>query len=188
MKNEQVKQIIRLSVFPALLMILGLVLAINPDSAAALVSKVLAWILILCGSARILVILIDRDSHNAGAWLWSAAFLCGGFFLLRHSMILAKGLGIVLGILLAAEGADGLRTGLRLKSAGGSFPAGLILSIATFAAGCILIFVPLTASRLTFTVCGVVLVAVGAVSLVSRILDFRHFDPPDAPNIIDADE
>lgn len=188
MNKEQIKRILNLCVFPALLIVLGLVLALRPDSAVALLTRVLGWILILCGVGKVLTILAFRDYYGLGGWLWAAVFLAGGIFFLTDPLILAKSIGLVVGILLVVEGVDGLRTALRLKAIGLSYLAGLILGVVTLAAGIVLILVPMTASRVALTVCGVVITIVGIVNLIGRIRDIRRLDAPDNPNIIDADE
>ena len=159
MKKEQIKHMINLCFFPVLLIVLGLVLALRPDSAVALLTRVLGWILILGGVGKVLAILAFRDYY-----------------------------GLVVGILLIVEGVDGLRTALRLKAVGLPYLTGLILGIVTLAAGMVLILVPMTASRVAITICGVVITIVGIVNLVGRIRDIRRLDAPDDPDIIDADE
>ena len=188
MKKEQIKHMINLCFFPVLLIVLGLVLALRPDSAVALLTRVLGWILILGGVGKVLAILAFRDYYGLVGWLWAAVFLATGIFFLTDPLILAKSIGLVVGILLIVEGVDGLRTALRLKAVGLPYLTGLILGIVTLAAGMVLILVPMTASRVAITICGVVITIVGIVNLVGRIRDIRRLDAPDDPDIIDVDE
>ena len=46
MKKEDILSLIRLILAPVLVILLGLVLIFNPDSASALISRILGWILI----------------------------------------------------------------------------------------------------------------------------------------------
>lgn len=188
MKKEHIRQLVNLSIYPVLLMILGLVLAINPDSTTALVTRLLAWGLLICGGVKILVILLDRDDSDLGGWLWAVGFLAAGLFLLRNPLLLAKAVGLVAGLLMAGEGIRNIRKALGRKTAGVSYLAGLILGVATLAAGCVLVLAPLTVSRLAVSVCGIVLIAVGLVNLLSRIRGFRLLGEPKNSHIIDADE
>lgn len=188
MKKERIKKRVKLLAFPVLLMVLGLVLAINPDSTTALVTKILAWFFILCGVLRILEILTSRSVYEISSWIWAAVWLCAGLFLLKNPLILAKSFGLVLGIMLLVYGADGLYTALRLKAAGIPCTPSVILSAVIAMAGLVLILVPMTASRLVITVCGLVLIFVGVISLLDRIRDIRRLEAPDESNIIDADE
>ena len=49
-----------------------------------------------------------------------------------------------------------------------------------------LILLPMTASRLVFSLCGAVVAVIGVVMLVDRIRSRRWLDNGDDPNIIDA--
>lgn len=62
---------------------------------------------------------------------------------------------------------------------------GRILAVVTALVGVMLIFLPLTASRMVFSVCGIVVLVVGGGMLWERIWE-RKFMEGDDPNIIDA--
>ena len=50
----------------------------------------------------------------------------------------------------------------------------------------ILILLPMTASRLVFTLCGIAVLVIGGVMLLDRIRGRRWLHEGDDPNIIDA--
>ena len=52
--------------------------------------------------------------------------------------------------------------------------------------GAILILLPMTTSRVVFSICGLVVLLIGIVMLVDRIRKRRLLEPKDDPNIIDA--
>ncbi len=62
---------------------------------------------------------------------------------------------------------------------------GKILAVVTALVGVMLIFLPLTASRMVFSVCGIAVLVVGGGMLWERIWE-RKFMEGDDPNIIDA--
>ena len=66
-----------------------------------------------------------------------------------------------------------------------TLPQGKILAVVTALVGVMLIFLPLTASRMVFSVCGIVVLVVGGGMLWERIWE-RKFMEGDDPNIIDA--
>ena len=49
MKKKDVQSMVRLMLTPVLMVILGIVLVVRPDSASALVGKVLGWVLLVVG-------------------------------------------------------------------------------------------------------------------------------------------
>ena len=57
---------------------------------------------------------------------------------------------------------------------------------AATAIGAVLILMPMSASRLVFTLCGIAVLVIGVVMLLDRIRGRRLLDEGDAPNIIDA--
>ena len=49
MKKKDMQSMVRLMLTPVLMVILGIVLVVRPDSASALVGKVLGWVLLVVG-------------------------------------------------------------------------------------------------------------------------------------------
>ena len=60
-----------------------------------------------------------------------------------------------------------------------------MLSVVTAVMGLMLILLPMTASRMVFSLCGVVLLVVGGGMLAERIWEKKNWEDDD-PNIIDA--
>ena len=60
-----------------------------------------------------------------------------------------------------------------------------MLSILTAVLGLVLILMPMTASRMVFSLCGVVILAVGGGMLAERVWEKKNGEDDD-PNIIDA--
>ena len=139
MNRNQLKNLWRLYSAPVMLVIFGLILVFSPDSAIALVTKLLAWIFIAFGVISIITTLSDREAGNPVKWLWPvAALLVGGYFL-RNPLVLANVLGRVIGAIIFFEGLDDLKKS-RSK----------ILPTITMAVGVILFLLPRT---LTSTWC-----------------------------------
>ena len=47
--KDTILSVLRLIATPVLLMVLGLILLIHPDSASALVAQILGWVLVIAG-------------------------------------------------------------------------------------------------------------------------------------------
>lgn len=174
MKKNPVFSLLRQFSLPVLLIFLGLVLVILPDSAAVLVSAIIAWVLAMGGVAYLLFSLVSlrRVTHA----LTGAVCLLLGAFLLKNPLFLARNLGRVLGILLAVEGIDSLT----------KYNSGRFMGLAALVGAFLLLTAPMTASRMVFRLCGLLLVAIAAGQILMQ-LRFRRFQKEDDdPNIIDA--
>ena len=93
-----------------------------------------------------------------GANIWVAIALIGGF------TFCFCGLGVRIGSFLGAK--------LEKKS--------------QILGGAILILLPMTASRLVFTLCGIAVMAIGGKMLYDRLRSRRWLEEQEDPNIIDA--
>ncbi len=175
MKKKDIFPLISALIFPAVLIVLGLILLINPDSASVLTAKLLGWGLLAAGIG-FAAAAFTRPVGTAGNVLAAAACLIVGSWLLKNPLLLARSAGRLVGILLAIRGVrDLLQSGYRQ----GKF---LALAMAVF--GVVLIVLPMTTSRLVFSACGLVVLLAGAVMLVDRIRRLSGGDSD--PNIIDA--
>ena len=109
----------------------------------------------------------------------SRGFLIVGSILGTRPLLLAAFAGRIIGLLLLADGLADLinahRRGIR-----GLMP--LIIAIL----GGILLLMPMTASRLVFRLCGLVVLVIGGAMLFDRIRHPRLSRGKDDPNIIDA--
>ena len=163
---------------PVILILLGLILCFSPDSATTLLIKILGWILIasaagLCISA----VMIPGSMWGRGI----GALICGGagIYMVTHPLALAAWFGRLIGLILLLQGIQDI---IYQKVRTGS----VFLPILTAMVGAVLVVLPMTTSRLVFTIAGIVVLIIGIFMLVDR---FRHpagFHEPEDPNIIDA--
>ncbi len=161
---------------PVLLMVLGAVLIVNPDSASALIARIIGWLVMLVGIGFVIAAVFSRQ--KAGKII--GAVVCFGLsgWLLANPLLLAAGIGRVLGIVIAARGARDVLLAER-------YHENLILPVVTAVIGAVLIFLPLTTSRLVFSICGGVILCIGAAMAADRLKRHRYLEPGDS-NIIDA--
>ena len=162
---------------PVALIVLGAVLLLFPDSASVLVAKVLGWAMVIAGVV-FAVSAIAAPGGTAGKVLGAVVCLAVGGWLVKNPLVLAKGVGRFVGILLAIRGVQDL-----FQSVTGQ---GKLLAVVTAAMGAILILLPMTTSRVVFSICGLVVLLIGIVMLADRIRKRRLLEPKDDPNIIDA--
>lgn len=160
---------------PAALMIMGLILLLNPDSLSALISTVLGWALLLAGVGFLAAAVLNRFGTLSSVVGGLVCFSLGGW-LLRHPLVLAAGIGRIAGILLIIRGAQ--------EWFDSRLPQGRLLAAISVVLGILLVVLPMTASRVVFSLCGLGVLIVGAVMLVERLRDSGG--PKNPPDIIDA--
>lgn len=178
MKKRDILSLLYQLASPVLLILLGLVLLFNPDSASAMISRLLGWVLTLVGiGIGIFAILDRRNAVTRG--ILSVGCVCIGGWLLANPLLLAAGIGRILGILIAVRG---IRDLFLSKNRG----HGQLLAIITAVVGIVLIVLPMTTSRLVFRVCGVVILLIGGAMLLDRLKDRRYLEDGGDPDIIDA--
>lgn len=171
------KQTFQLLFTPVVLILLGLILLINPDSASALIGKLLGWALVLCGAVAAYI--AGTTASGRPLKILSAVVLLGaGIWLLKTPLGLAAALGRVVGILIALRGIQDLRSCLQ-------WGYGMPMALVTTVIGILLLLVPMTASRLLMMGCGVLVLLVGIANLMERLGKRRHPESSD-DNIIDV--
>ena len=164
---------------PVLMGILGVILLFNPDSASALIAKIAGWVLLIaCGISAVSFFL---DSVRSGKLLVSIAGALAGLWLLGNPMVLASALGRFAGVLLLYRGLRDLWEYRQYRGTGKVPIVGILAAII----GVVLFFLPLSASRLLFSLVGLVLIAVAIAEIYDRLKIRRLLDDGD-PNIIDA--
>lgn len=176
MKKKDLEYILNTFTMPVLLMVLGLVLLLNPDSAAVLIARILGWILSLAGIGYGIYAFIGETRRRTGRIVAAVVCLVLSSVLHANPLILARNIGRVLGILLALEGAQ-----ILLKSTGSR-----MLGILTLVGAVILVMAPLAASRLVFSLCGLILLCIGGAQLLERLRKKKLGKGTDKPDIIDA--
>ena len=177
MKKRDILSLLYQLASPAALMVLGLILFLSPDSASALIAKLIGWGLTLVGIAVGIAAIVDRKGAVGKG---VAAVLCvlAGGALSANPLILAAGIGRLLGILIAARG---LRDLFLARNNGYGQPLALITTIV----GILLILLPMTTSRLVFRICGIVILLIGGAMLLERLKNHRYLEGGDK-DIIDA--
>lgn len=178
MKQQKWFDYVKIFLSPVLLVVLGIILIVNPDSAAALVAKVLAWALVLVGTGLGLKNLLGSEDRRIGQIVAAAICLIVGLWMLSNPLVLAKSIGRVLGLFIFLQAAD-----FRDRGRGIS-----LVSLAAAILGLILFLVPMTTSRILFTVVGIVVLVIGVTELVSRLRARKLLDGGDDPDIIDVDK
>lgn len=161
MKKQEIYSLVKLLLAPVLVILLGLILVINPDSATALISKVLGGILILMAIGTGLGAIFNEQGR-IGKGILAVILAVAGGWLNSNPLALAAWIGRIIGILLAIDGVQDI---LELRKQGKTFLLPLIIT----AVGAVLVLMPMTTSRLVFTLCGVVVLVIGVVMLLDRL-------------------
>lgn len=171
---------LRLLASPALTVILGLILLLNPDSASALVGKILGWVAVLTALA---------EAFGGGKNSAVKAILFGivGVLVLRDPLYVAKILGRVLGLALFMWGFGGISRAWRVRGELSVTP-GTVLSVAVALIGLVLFFVPMTTSRLVLSGLGVLMIGIGVAEGYDRLRDKKQLEEGSDPNIIDVEK
>lgn len=177
MKKRDLLSLVYQLASPVALILLGLVLIFNPDTASALIARLLAWGMLLAGIGIGIAAIVSKRGQ-VGKGVAAVGCVSIGGFLMRNPLVLAAGIGQLLGILLILRGGRDVM----LSNRSGH---GRILAILTTVVGVVLTVLPLTTSRLVFSLCGVAVLGIGAAMLIDRLKNRRYLEDRD-PNIIDA--
>lgn len=175
MKKTDFSHLIRLYAMPALLTVLGAVLLLNPDSAAIVIARILGWVLSVSGAGYGIFAILGSSQKKTVRTVTAVFCLILGSVLLANPLILARNIGRVLGILLAAEGGQILH-----KHSGSS-----TLGVLTLVGAVVLLLAPMAASRLVFSLCGLILVCIGVAQLLDRTRR-KKLQSREKKDIIDA--
>ena len=151
--KDTILSVIRLIATPVLLMVLGLILLIHPDSASALVAQILGWVLLIAGVV-FAVSAIAGHFDTLGKVLSAVCCFAVGAWLLRNPLMLAAGLGRLAGILLVVRGIQDILNASR-------YHYGILPAVITTVLGAVLIALPMTTSRVVISLCGLLVLIVG---------------------------
>lgn len=176
MKKHELFELLYQLAAPVALMLVGLVLIFAPDTASVLISRLLGWCLTLAGI--FVGIWAIFSSNKVGKGITAVGLVCIGGFLSANPLVLAAFIGRIIGVLIALRG---LRELFLSRSYGHSQVPALILTVV----GIVLILLPLTTSRVVFSLCGIVVLVLGIVMLLDRLKDVRKL-PKGKDDIIDA--
>ena len=167
-----------------LMIVCGALLALSPDSASAMLSVILGWVLIVMGVMLMVGgFLSGREWGSIGQ---GALFLICGSWLHRNPLMIASVLGLVLGVVAVRRGWSGAKNAQRIKRSGGMWVPGAVLAALELIVGVRLVLSPLSVSRLVLTLAGIAMAACGAWELISRYRGQKHI--PGDFHIIDADK
>lgn len=178
MKKQDIFSLIQLLLVPVLLILLGLILVVNPDTASVLISKLLGYILTLCAIGAGLAAVFSR-TKKAMKGICAVVLAIVGGWLMMHPLWLTAWISRFLGILIMVNSGMDLAYAMKQKR-------NVLFHAAATAIGALLVLMPMSASRLVFTLCGIAVLAIGAVMLFDRIRGRRWLTEGDDPNIIDA--
>ena len=176
MKKNSISAFVSRFATPAVLILLGLVLIFCPDTASALISKVAGWGLMMAGIIVAVAMVVDRN-WSVSRILTILVLAALGRWLMTHPLAWAAWGGRIIGILLLLRGIRDFTQS--------AFAQGKVLSVVTAVLGLVLILLPMTASRMVFSLCGVVILVVGGGMLAERIWEKKNWEDDD-PNIIDS--
>lgn len=178
MKKQNVLSFLNLLLIPCLLMLLGLILIVNPDTASALISGILGYILI-AGAVFCGIIAIFSSRSKIGKGVFAVALAVAGGWLVNHPLVLAAWAGRFVGVLIILNSLPDMvqacKQGRRI-----------LFHLLSCAIGVVLILLPMTTSRLVFSICGGVVLVIGAVMFLDRLRGRRWLTEGEDPNIIDA--
>lgn len=186
MKKYNFSQLLNLLGMPALLIVLGLILLFSPDTASALVGRLLAWAGILAGVAFLVSAFSGDPARKNERIIFAVVCFAGGMWMLMNPLFLAKFIGRVLGLFLMIRGGQDIREKLQYNHGKVRVTPGLIIAGITALMGLVLMVLPMTSSRLLFAFVGIVMICAGAAEAYDRIKGPRLLDEGDDPNIIDA--
>ena len=178
MKKQDILNLVNRFLAPALVILLGLLLVLNPDSAPALIAKLLGWILIAIAIGLGISAIVTRQS-TIGKGIAAVALAVVGGWLTKNPLALAAWIGRFIGILLVIDGVQDILTARKE----GRQP---LMPIILTAVGAVLILLPMTTSRVVFTLCGIVVLIIGVAMLLDRLKERKQLDEPENPDIIDA--
>ncbi len=171
------------------LMVSGLVLVFFPDFGSRTVASVVAWLMMIVGTAGLLIGVLSWPLFGIGTLAGSGITLMIGFYILRNPLALASILGVLLGVLLTVQGLGALGDALRLRRNGQIWVFGMVWAGLTLAMGIILIFSPMTTSRIVMTIVGLIMIVCGGGNLYTHFKAKSHIEPrKGGGRIIDADE
>jgi len=171
MKRKNIPEGLKLLAMPVTFMAFGLLLLIFPDSASVIIAYAVGGILLAGGLLLGVGALLDRKLSRI---FWTLVCLSLGGTLLGNPLLLARNVGHFLGVLLAIEGGSCLRRGSR------------VFGTVVLAAAAVLIFSPMTLSRLVFSLCGAVVLVMGTVMLLRQLKQLRYLPQGRDRDIIDA--
>ena len=153
----------------------GLVLTFNPEGATVLVTKLVGWALVIICAAKLIKLAVGNRLHWGRDAFYSGACMCVGVILLAKPMIIANLIGRTIGIILMVWGLTAMKDG-RSK----------LTAVITVAAGLALVCIPASLTNALLALCGIIMVAIAVMNIVSNVKERKRIAGREDPNIIDA--
>jgi uncharacterized membrane protein HdeD (DUF308 family) len=188
MKKYTISQLVPLLAVPALTVILGLVLLFSPDTASALVGRLVAWGCILGCVFFGFGAFYGVPTRRGSRILWAVICLAAGIWMLNHPLTVARFLSRVLGFALVLQGARSIGDNIRNTGKQIVISQSLILGGVTMVIGAVLVFLPMASSRIIFSILGVLLIGIGIAQGVDNIRGRNLLEAGDNPKIIDVEK
>lgn len=176
MKKTDAATLVRLMLTPVLMVILGIILVIRPDSASAVVGKVLGGVLMILGIGLVIESFAVKDL-NTGRVLFAIVAAALGLWLLRNPLRLAAALGRIAGLLILVRAVQDIVNATRWK-------CGMKYALLSAIIGGLLILLPMATSRAVWVIVGLLVIAVGVLMAIDRLKPGKLLG--DGGNIIDA--
>ena len=176
MDTRKIEKFINTFALHILTVIAGLLLVVNPDGAMALVTKLIGWLLVIAGALQLVVPTLRKQKISTSTWVLHGLAILMGILLLVNPLLLADGIGRIIGILLLMEGIRNLRIG--------GFG---ILTALTIVGGVVLILMPRTLTPTVLAICGIVMMVIGVLNILGKLREQKRLESTRDPNIIDAD-
>lgn len=173
------KLLVELFAAPVIMMLVGALLLFKPDSATALVGRLLGGALIAVGILFGVSAVTDKRELVRKVFCCLACVLAGGW-LVGNALKLAAALGRMVGIVVAIWGIHDLLEAISWKQS-------LVLPIVITAVGAVLVLLPLTTSRVVFRVLGAVVLVLGVLILLNRKGTKHHLEEAEQERYIDAE-
>ena len=159
------------------ILLCGLVLTFNPEGATVLVTKLVGWALVVICAAKLIKLAVGDRLHWGRDAFYSGACIAVGVILLAKPMIIANLIGRTIGIILMVWGLSAMKDGHSKLTA-----------VITVAAGLALVCIPASLTNALLALCGIIMVAIAVMNIVSTIRERKRIEGREDPNIIDAAE
>ena len=177
MKKQKLLRLGKLMLTPMIMVLLGLLLVVRPDSGSALVGRVVGCILAVIGGGLILETLFWKDA-STGKILFAAVTLAMGVWLLRNPLRLAAAIGRIAGLMILIRGVQDIINASRWKCS-------MRFAVIACLVGAVLILLPMTTSRVVMVLLGLLVMVLGGLMAWDR-LKFGKLLSDGEGNIIDV--
>lgn len=188
MKKYTPAQLLRMLAAPVILVLIGLILLFSPDTASALVGKLLAWCCILGAVTLGAGAFLSAPDRRNNRILWAVICFAAGAWMLMNPLTIAKFLGRVLGLALMIRGGQSAAENIRYRNRKIVISRALVVAAVTVLAGAVLVILPMASARMLFNLVGIILICVGVAEGFDRLRGRNLLDEGEDPNIIDVEK